>query len=137
MQDCNIGGYDVPKGTRLVVNIWKLQRDQRVWENADEFRPERFMTTYVGLDFRGQNFEYIPFSSGRRSCPGITFGLQLVHLTVAKLIQGFDIKTAEGMTVDMKEGVGLDLPKLNPLDVVLSPRLRMELYECLDDMNEN
>ncbi|MBA0821513.1 hypothetical protein Goarm_018367 [Gossypium armourianum] len=137
MQDCNIVGYDVPKGTRLVVNIWKLQRDQRVWENADEFRPERFMTTHVGLDVRGQNFEYIPFSSGRRSCPGITFGLQLVHLTVAKLIQGFDIKTAEGMAVDMKEGVGLDLPKLNPLDVVLSPRLRMELYECLDDMNEN
>ncbi|KAB2020921.1 hypothetical protein ES319_D07G103400v1 [Gossypium barbadense] len=108
MQDCNIVGYDVPKGTRLVVNIWKLQRDQRVWENANEFRPERFMTTHVGLDVRGQNFEYIPFSSGRRSCPGITFGLQLVHLTVAKLIQGFDIKTAEGMAVDMKEGKNMN-----------------------------
>ncbi|KAG8488442.1 hypothetical protein CXB51_016441 [Gossypium anomalum] len=83
MQDCNIVGYDVPKGTRLVVNIWKLQRDPRVWENADEFRPERFMTTHVDLDVRGQNFKYIPFSSARRSCPGITFGLQLVHLTVA------------------------------------------------------
>ncbi|MBA0790442.1 hypothetical protein Gohar_015092, partial [Gossypium harknessii] len=131
-EDCRIAGYDVSKGTRLIVNLWKLQRDPRVWENADEFRPERFMTTHVDFDVRGQNFEYMPFSSGRRSCPGITFGLQVVHLMVAKLIQGFDIKTAEGTAVDMEEGFGLALPKLNPIDVVLRPRLRTEFYECLE-----
>ncbi|KAE8684617.1 Cytochrome P450 82G1 [Hibiscus syriacus] len=130
-QDCRIAGYDVPKGTRLIVNLWKLHRDPRVWENVDEFRPERFMTTHADFDVRGQNFEFMPFSSGRRSCPGITFGLQVVHLTVAKLIQGFHIRTADGMAVDMKEGLGLALPKLNPLDVVLNPRLRPELYNCL------
>ncbi|MBA0757505.1 hypothetical protein Gotri_020602, partial [Gossypium trilobum] len=131
MQDCCIAGYDVPKGTRLIVNLWKLQRDPRVWENANEFRPERFMTTHVDFDVKGQNFEYMPFSSGRRSCPGMTFGLQVVHLTVSKLIQGFDIRVAEGTAVDMEEGLGLALPKLNPLEVVLSPRLGTEFYECL------
>ncbi|KAL4323124.1 hypothetical protein GQ457_11G003710 [Hibiscus cannabinus] len=130
-KDCCIAGYDVPKGTRLIVNLWKLHRDPRVWEDADEFRPERFMTTHADFDVRGQNFEFMPFSSGRRSCPGITFGLQVVHLTVAKLIQGFSIRTADGMAVDMEEGLGLALPKLNPLDVVLNPRLRPELYNCL------
>ncbi|TYH62259.1 hypothetical protein ES332_D07G108000v1 [Gossypium tomentosum] len=132
MQDCCIAGYDVPKGTRLIVNIWKLQRDPRVWENANEFRPEkRFMTTHVHFDVKGKNFEYMPFSSGRRSCPGMTFGLQVVHLTVSKSIQGFDIRVAEGTAVDMEEGLGLALPKLNPLEVVLSPRLGTEFYECL------
>ncbi|KAA3458536.1 cytochrome P450 82G1-like [Gossypium australe] len=119
------------KGTRLIVNIWKLHRDPRVWENANEFRPERFMTTHVDFDVKGKNFEYMPFSSGRRSCPGMTFGLQVVHLTVSKLIQGFDIRVAEGTAVDMEEGLGLALPKLNPLEVVLSPRLGTEFYECL------
>ncbi|KAE8664833.1 Cytochrome P450 82G1 [Hibiscus syriacus] len=135
-QDCRIAGYDVSKGTRLIVNIWKLHRDPRVWENADLFQPERFMTTHAHLDVRGQNFVYMPFSSGRRSCPGMTFGLQVVHLTVAKLIQGFDIRTIDGMAVDMEEGLGLALPKLNPLEVVLTPRLHSELYEGLQDIKK-
>ncbi|KAK8650792.1 hypothetical protein V6N13_140418 [Hibiscus sabdariffa] len=130
-KDCHIAGYDVSKGTRLIVNLWKLHRDPRVWENADLFQPERFMTTHAHVDVRGKNFEYMPFSSGRRGCPGITFGLQVVHLTVAKLIQGFEIRTIDGMAVDLEEGLGLALPKLNPLEAVLSPRLGSELYERL------
>ncbi|KAE8673088.1 Cytochrome P450 82C4 [Hibiscus syriacus] len=135
-QDCHLAGYDVPKGTCLIVNLWKLHRDPRVWENADLFQPERFMTTESHLDVRGQNLESMPFSSSRRSCPAITFGLQVVHLTVAKLIQGFEIRTIDGMAVDMEEGLGFALPKLNPLEVVLSPRLRSELYEGLQDVNK-
>ncbi|KAK6238844.1 hypothetical protein QUC31_004313 [Theobroma cacao] len=131
MEDCCIAGYHVPKGTRLIVNLWKLQRDPRVWENPGEFQPERFLTTHADFDVRGQNFEYIPFSSGRRSCPAITFGLQVVHLTLAKLLQGFDIRTPDGKPVDMGEGLGLALPKRTPLDVVLTPRLAHEFYKCL------
>ena len=131
MEDCNVGGYYVPKGTRLIINIWKLQRDPRVWSNPSEFQPERFMTTHADIDVRGQNFEYIPFSSGRRSCPGITFGLQVVHLALARLLQGFDIINAAGVVVDMREGPGIALPKVDPLQVILKPRLHMELYQCL------
>ncbi|XP_022771510.1 cytochrome P450 82G1-like [Durio zibethinus] len=130
-EDCCIAGYHVPKGTRLIINLWKLQRDPRVWENPGEFQPERFMTTHAHFDVRGQNFEFIPFSSGRRSCPAITFGLQVVHLTLGKLLQGFDIRTPDGKSVDMAEGLGLALPKLNPLEVVLTPRLSEEFYKCL------
>ena len=128
MEDCNVGGYYVPKGTRLIINIWKLQRDPRVWSNPSEFKPERFMTTHANVDVRGQNFEYIPFSSGRRSCPAIPFGMQVVHLALARLLRGFDIMTVGGAKVDMREGSGLDLPKVDPLNVILKPRLPMELY---------
>ncbi|KAM3731519.1 hypothetical protein ACB098_12G169500 [Castanea mollissima] len=128
MEDCTVGGYFVPKGTRLLVNIWKLQRDPRVWSNPSEFQPERFMTTHADIDVRGQNFEYIPFSSGRRSCPGITFGTQVLHLALARVLQGFDMTTMTGEKVDMLEGPGIALPKVNPLDVVLKPRLPMESY---------
>nr|TKS07549.1 hypothetical protein D5086_0000113140 [Populus alba] len=128
MEDCSIGGYDVPKGTRLVVNIWKLHRDPRVWKNPNEFKPDRFLTTHADLDFRGQNMEFIPFSSGRRSCPAINLGLIVVHLTLARILQGFDLTTVAGLPVDMIEGPGIALPKETPLEVVIKPRLGLELY---------
>lgn len=130
-EDCYIGDHLVPKGTRLIVNIWKLQRDPRVWSDPNEFRPERFLTTKSGLGLNGQNFEYIPFSSGRRSCPGMTLGLLVVQGVLARLLQGFDMRTKGGEPVDMREGLGIALPKASPLDVVLTPRLPPQLYECL------
>ncbi|XP_059660087.1 xanthotoxin 5-hydroxylase CYP82C4-like [Cornus florida] len=131
MEDCYINGYHVPKGTRLIVNLWKLQRDPRIWSNPSEFQPERFLTTHANVRVRGQDFEYIPFSSGRRMCPGVTFGWQVVQLTLARFLQGFDITTPMNMPVDMTEGAGIALPKLSPLEVVLKPRLPLELYQKL------
>ncbi|PON75046.1 Cytochrome P450, E-class, group I [Parasponia andersonii] len=127
-EDCYVGGHHVPRGTRLIVNLWKLQRDPRVWPDPLEFRPGRFMTTNADLGFRGKNFEYIPFSSGRRSCPGMTLGLLVVQLVLARLVQGFDMKTKDNKPVDMREGLGIALPKLNSLEVVLAPRLPPQLY---------
>ncbi|XP_059456092.1 dimethylnonatriene synthase-like [Corylus avellana] len=128
MEDCNIGDCFVPKGTRVVINIWKLQRDPRVWENPSEFQPERFLTTHAEVDVRGQNFEFIPFSFGRRSCPGIGYGFQVLHLALARVLQGFDIATVGGMKVDVREGLGIALPKVEPLQLVLKPRLPKDLY---------
>lgn len=130
-EDCYVDGYYIPKRTRLIVNLWKLHRDPRVWSKPHEFEPERFLKAHVGIDYRGQNFEYIPFSFGRRMCPGITFASQVVHLTLARLLQGFDISTPLGMPVDMGEGLGLNLPKEKPLEVILTPRLHVELYQKL------
>ncbi|KAA8543533.1 hypothetical protein F0562_021721 [Nyssa sinensis] len=129
LEDCYIDGYYVPKGTRLIVNLWKLHRDARVWTNPDQFQPERFLTTHANVNVKGQHHEYIPFSSGRRMCPGVTFGLQVVHLVLARLLQGFDIITPMNKPVDMKEGLGIALPKISPLEVILKPRLPSELYQ--------
>ncbi|GAB2231431.1 hypothetical protein Droror1_Dr00010438 [Drosera rotundifolia] len=131
MEDCSIGGYSVPKGTRVLVNIWKLHRDPRVWSKPDEFVPGRFMNEHANIEFNAQHFEYIPFGSGRRSCPGMNLGLQMVHLMLARLMQGFDMSTVNNERVDMSEGLGLALHKAKALDVVLAPRLPLDLYEPL------
>uniref|UniRef100_A0A5B7BWJ0 Uncharacterized protein n=2 Tax=Davidia involucrata TaxID=16924 RepID=A0A5B7BWJ0_DAVIN len=128
MEDCYVSGYYVPKGTRLLVNIWKLHRDPRVWTNPCEFQPERFLTSHRGVDVKGQQFEYIPFSSGRRSCPGIVAGLQMMSLTLARVLQGFNLVTDMNAQVDMSEGLGLTLPKATRLEVILTPRLPCKLY---------
>ncbi|KAI3831079.1 hypothetical protein MKX03_034316 [Papaver bracteatum] len=135
--DCNVGGYEVRAGTRLFVNLWKLHRDPRVWSNPSEFKPERFLPQPDGgsggeaanLDFRGHNFEYLPFSSGRRMCPGIDFALQTVHMALARLLHAFDFDNdSEGLVIDMTEGSGLTMPKLTPLEIYLRPRLPAKLY---------
>ncbi|XP_024982218.1 cytochrome P450 82C2-like [Cynara cardunculus var. scolymus] len=129
IEDCNIGGYHVSKGTRLIVNVWKLHRDPQVWSDPHEFRPERFLEQHSNINYQGQNYEYIPFSSGRRMCPAITFAFQVVHLTLARLLQGFDLSTPMGKPVDMSEGLGIALPKVKPLEVIITPRISPNLYD--------
>ena len=83
MEYCTLVGYHVLVGTLLIVNLPKLHRDPNMWVNPSEFRPERFLTTHKDVDVRGQNFELIPFGSGRRMCHGISFALQVMQLTLA------------------------------------------------------
>ncbi|GLT73633.1 hypothetical protein SLA2020_454770 [Shorea laevis] len=128
MEDIRVCGYLIPKGTRIFTNLWKLHRDPRVWSDPDEFLPERFLSSSANLDLQGQNFEFIPFGSGRRSCPGMTLALQVTHLTIASLLQGFNLATPNDDPVDMTEGLGITMPKAAPLEVNLTPRLPADLY---------
>lgn len=127
-EDCTVGGYHIQKGTRLILNLWKLQRDASVWEDPLEFRPERFLSTHKDVDVKGAHFELIPFGAGRRICPGTGFGLQLLHLVLANLLHAFDFSTPSDEPTDMTESTGLTNCKATPLDVLISPRLSPSLY---------
>ncbi|KAH6810248.1 hypothetical protein C2S51_024010 [Perilla frutescens var. frutescens] len=123
-EDCTLShGYHVPSGTRLLVNIWKIQRDEKIWPEPLEFRPERFMTSHKDIDMRGQNFELIPFGSGRRSCPGTSLALQMVHLTLASLLHCFEFAKASDAEIDMTESSELTNLKATPLEVYITPQL--------------
>lgn len=123
-EDCIVAGYHVPKGTWLLINMWKLHRDPKIWSDPFEFRPERFLTpNHKDVDVKGGDFELIPFGAGRRSCPGMGLGLQMLHMVLATLLHNFDISTPNGALVDMTETVGLTNPKATPLEVLVTPRL--------------
>lgn len=128
-----MNGYLIPKGTRIFVNVWKLHRDPRIWSDPDRFLPERFLASghAAGMDASGQHFEFIPFGSGRRACPGAVFALQVTHLALARLLQAFDMSTPENAPVDMTEGIAVNLPKERPVEVLLTPRLPAKLFEEL------
>ncbi|KDP38422.1 hypothetical protein JCGZ_04347 [Jatropha curcas] len=130
MEDCSIAGYRVPAGTRLLVNVGKIQRDPKFWTNPLAFQPERFLENHTNIDVRGHHFELIPFGSGRRSCPGASFALHTLHLTLARLLHMFDLRTSMDKPVDMTETPGTHTPKATPLEVLLSPRLPEKLYTC-------
>ncbi|CAI8618261.1 unnamed protein product [Vicia faba] len=128
IEDCTVGGYHIPAGTRLLTNFSKLQRDPMLYSDPLEFRPERFLTTHMNVDVKGQHFELIPFGVGRRMCPGISFALQLMQITLATLLHGFDIVTSDEEPVDMAEHNGLTTIKASPLQVVLTPRLSAQTF---------
>ena len=125
-ENCNINGYDIPKKTQLLVNVWAIGRDPNHWEDPLEFKPERFVESgKKQMDVRGQHFEFLPFGSGRRGCPGTSLGLHIVQTSLAVMVQCFDWKVEEGDgTVDMEEGPGLTLPRANPILCVPVARLR-------------
>ncbi|KAI3776923.1 hypothetical protein L1987_46714 [Smallanthus sonchifolius] len=54
-EDCTIAGYHVPKGTWLLINMWKLHRDPNIWSGPCEFKPERFLTP-KDVDVKGADF---------------------------------------------------------------------------------
>ncbi|CAI9115151.1 OLC1v1015988C1 [Oldenlandia corymbosa var. corymbosa] len=85
-----IMGYDIPAGTQVFINAYAIGRDNIVWENADEFRPERFLNN--SIDVKGQHFELIPFGSGRRSCPGYGFAMITTEVVLANLMLKIDFK---------------------------------------------
>ncbi|KAG2666517.1 hypothetical protein I3760_15G065700 [Carya illinoinensis] len=129
LEDCTLASYHIPAGTRLLVNLSKIHRDPQVWSDPTEFRPERFLTTHKDVDFKGQHFEFIPFGSGRRVCPGISFALQVMQLTLANFLHAFEIATVPAYEpVDMTQKVGLASLKATPLEVQLTPRLPSSAY---------
>jgi cytochrome P450 len=129
MESCNLGGYEIPKGTRLLVNLWKIHRDPETWSDPLKFEPERFLTTHKDVDIRGQHFELIPFGSGRRMCPGISFALQVAEFSLASLIHSFDISPPSDDPIDMTESFGMTVEKATPLQVLLRPRLSTHIYQ--------
>nr|XP_043638819.1 cytochrome P450 CYP82D47-like isoform X2 [Erigeron canadensis] len=126
--DCIVGGYTIPKGTRLLVNLWKIHHDPEVWTDPFEFQPERFLTSNKEIDVKGKHFELIPFSSGRRICPGITFSLEAMQLILANMIHGFEFQNPSNDQIDMTESPGLANVKASSLELLVSPRLPPHVY---------
>lgn len=108
MESCRIQGYDIPKKTRVIINGWAISRDPNVWDSPEELWPERFEHNLI--DFKGQNYEYIPFGAGRRICPAIQYGVTIAELALANLVYRFDWRLPDGLVskdLDMTETHGL------------------------------
>ncbi|KAJ8555651.1 hypothetical protein K7X08_013147 [Anisodus acutangulus] len=123
-----VGGYTIPKGSRVFINVWAIQRDPSFWENPTEFHPERFLDNK--WDYSGSDFNYFPFGSGRRICAGITMAERMFMYSLASLIHSFDWKLPQGEKLDLTEKFGIVLKKKMPLVAIPTPRLsNPTLYE--------
>ena len=122
MRDIKLNGYDIATGTQVLVNAWAIATDPSSWDQPFEFKPERFLNS--SIDFKGHDFQFIPFGAGRRGCPGILFAMAVNEIILASLVHQFDWSLPGGEAgegLDMSETAGLTIHKKSPLLAVATP----------------
>ncbi|XP_024963429.1 probable (S)-N-methylcoclaurine 3'-hydroxylase isozyme 2 [Cynara cardunculus var. scolymus] len=118
IQTCEVMNYTIPRGSQVLVNIWAIGRNPKYWEDPLSFKPERFLNSK--LDFKGQDFEFLPFGAGRRMCPGLFMGINGVQSVLTYLILRFDWilpNDEDPLKIDMNEKFGVTLQKEKPLQL--------------------
>uniref|UniRef100_A0A1J3K9D8 Cytochrome P450 705A5 n=1 Tax=Noccaea caerulescens TaxID=107243 RepID=A0A1J3K9D8_NOCCA len=125
-QGCKIKGLDVTEKTTLVVNGYAVMRDPDVWEDPEEFKPERFLASSRSVQeeevVREEILKYIPFGSGRRGCPGANLAYVFLGTVIGVMVKCFDWKI-QGDNINMNEAVGaLSLTMAHPLKCIPVPR---------------
>ncbi|RLM58041.1 cytochrome P450 71D7-like [Panicum miliaceum] len=118
----------------MLVNAWAIGREERHWpDDPEEFWPKQFEDARE-VDFKGTDFELLPFGAGRRICPGMLFGLANVELPLANLLFHFAWKApgvADPTKFDMTEMFGITANRKGGL--LLRPRIRVPVpvvYGC-------
>uniref|UniRef100_A0A2C9VIU1 Cytochrome P450 n=2 Tax=Manihot esculenta TaxID=3983 RepID=A0A2C9VIU1_MANES len=114
-QDCKVGGFDIPKETAVLINAYSIMRDPELWDNPNEFYPEKFL--HEEENQKKQNFNFVPFGGGRRKCLGSQLALCLMNITVASMVRGFDWKFAagDGQKINMEAKAGMAMCMKHPL----------------------
>ncbi|XP_058746708.1 desmethyl-deoxy-podophyllotoxin synthase-like [Vicia villosa] len=119
-ETCEINGYTILEGNKVIVNAWAIGRDPEYWTEAEMFFPERFLDS--GIDYKGSNIEYIPFGAGRRICPGILFGVSSIELSLAELLYHFNWELPSGVTMENLEMTeSLSSSSRRKTDLILVP----------------
>ncbi|XP_023537031.1 cytochrome P450 CYP73A100-like [Cucurbita pepo subsp. pepo] len=126
LKEAKLGGYTIPKESKVMVNAWWLGNNPAWWKNPEEFRPERFLQEESSTEVTvGGNvdFRLVPFGVGRRSCPGIVVAMPILGMFIAKLVTNFEMKPPNGMEkIDVQEKGGpFSLYIANPSTVAFEP----------------
>lgn len=127
MADAELAGYHIPKGSTILINLFSMGRDSKVWPRPLEFDPDRWVGGPSGLN----DERLYTFGNGRRACPGNVLGTTLVLLSLARLFHGFSWSFPDGVdpaSVDMTERSGFSNSLVKKLEAVATPRLAPHLY---------
>ncbi|KAJ3682615.1 hypothetical protein LUZ60_015188 [Juncus effusus] len=121
-ESVELGGFTIPKNSQVLINVWAIGRDETTWEDPFKFNPMRFLEREV--DFRGRDFELIPFGAGRRICPGLPLAYRMVHLMLGSMLHRFEWKLPEETMTkghDMSEKFGVTLCMASHLKAIAVP----------------
>ncbi|KAK6122177.1 hypothetical protein DH2020_044081 [Rehmannia glutinosa] len=129
-----LGGYDIPAESKILVNAWWLANNPANWKKPEEFRPERFLEEESKVEANGNDFRYLPFGVGRRSCPGIILALPILGITLGRLVQNFELLPPPGQSkIDTTEKGGqFSLHILKHSTIVLKPRWQVGNGNIID-----
>ncbi|TQD97053.1 hypothetical protein C1H46_017365 [Malus baccata] len=98
LKDAKLSGFDIPAESKILVNAWWLANNPAIWKKPEEFRPESFLEEESKVEVNWNDFRYLPFGVGRRSCPGIILALPILCITIGRLVQNFELLPPPGQS---------------------------------------
>lgn len=126
MEDCMINGFHIPKQSTVLFNTYTMGRDSNNWNHPEKFIPDRFAE--CNTDYRGHDFELIPFGAGRRICAGMQLAVTEIRIVLAQLVHSFDWELPDGIApteLDMTEVFSQVIFRAKPLS--LTPKYRLNV----------
>ncbi|KAL1370261.1 hypothetical protein AAHE18_01G047000 [Arachis hypogaea] len=132
MKDTFVSNYFIPKGSHVLIRRQGIGQNPRVWEEPSKFKPERHLKKDgSNLTLTEPNLDLITFSTGRRSCPGVTLGSTMTIMLFARLVHGFTwIAPPNEPIIDLSE-LENNTTKAKPLVLLGKPRLPGEVYQYI------
>ncbi len=115
IEDVEIGGFQLPKGTEVALFMWALHRNPDRFPEPEAFRPERWTAKFERTLPR---HAYMPFGGGPRICIGNTFALTEAVLLLATIVRRYRFRLAQPPRLPLRPSI-----TLRPRDGV---RLRLE-----------
>ncbi|XP_075644400.1 cytochrome P450 705A22-like [Castanea sativa] len=137
-QNCEIGGFEIPQETVVLINLYVIMRDPELWDNPNEFQPERFLVSsekQESMKYKhNETFSFLPFGAGRRACPGSKLGLSMVHMAVATMVQCFNWEVVgdggeNKAKVNTEVSKGAFIHKAHPLKCL--PIVKFNPFDCV------
>ena len=117
LEDCEIGGFHVPRKSQVFMFQWAVQRDERFFPDPNEFVPERWTEEFSNSL---PKYAYFPFGGGPRACIGNYFAMMEIILVMATLGQRFRFALAENQLIDVLPA--MSLRPASPVNVRLQVR---------------
>uniref|UniRef100_A0A2P2IWT0 ent-kaurene monooxygenase n=1 Tax=Rhizophora mucronata TaxID=61149 RepID=A0A2P2IWT0_RHIMU len=117
-EDTQLGGYHVPAGMEIAINIYGCNMDRNRWENPVEWKPERFLDgNYDPMDLH----KTMAFGGGKRTCAGALQAMLIGCTSIGQLVQEFEWRLRDEVEENV-DTLGLTSRKLHPLHVMIKPR---------------
>ncbi|KAA8537692.1 hypothetical protein F0562_027318 [Nyssa sinensis] len=117
-ENTQLGGYHVAAGSEIAINIYGCNMDKKLWENPEEWNPERFLNEkYDAMDLH----KTMAFGGGKRVCAGALQASLLSCTTIGRLVQEFEWRLKDGEE-DNVDTVALTARKLHPMQAMVKPR---------------
>ena len=104
LNDSEIGGYVIPKGSQVLMSQYVMHHDARYFPEPEKFDPERW--TKEARDARPQ-FSYFPFGGGLRRCIGDAFAMMEATLLLVQLAQQWQMSLVPGHVVELQPVMSL------------------------------
>lgn len=117
-EETQLGGYNIPEGTEIAINIHGCNMDPNVWDRPEEWKPERFVG---GKEGTLELHKTLAFGGGKRVCTGAMQAMLISCIAIARLVQQFEWRLGEGEDTNV-DTVGLTTRKLHPLLTIINLR---------------